>query len=76
MSKVDYLKIVSFILIVMILSILFLNLYEDSKYIRTQIGDINKDAYLFTQTLRQDFKYVIVTNINTNESLILKNGNQ
>lgn len=72
-KEVDYWKIASTILLIIVFVILFYSIYQDSKYIRTQIGDINKETYEFTETLREDFKYVLITNIHNNRSLNLSN---
>ena len=65
----ERIKLLTFILLVLILILTAYSIYQDSKYIRTQIGEINKEAYLFTKTLQHNFKTIVITNINTNQSM-------
>lgn len=73
-EDIDNWKIASFVLIVIAFLLVAASVYNDSKYLRTHIGKIDKEVYDFTSKLREDFKYVFIINIKTNQSMELINN--
>ena len=71
----SFLKDLSIFLIILVFLLLAYNIYMDkSKYIMTEIGRIDKQVISEISDLRTKFNELWITNLKTNQSLLLKNS--